>query len=161
MHLIINKNNNRAFTLIELLVVVAVMAILAGIAVPYMKPYMAQRRLNGAVQQVYGDLMAARQRAITESRTIGVVFSNNNHVYTIFADTNNDGIADSGETVLQTRDIHPDYYDVWVDGQSRLVAFYPNGTGRNPAINFGFSGQTTRSKHIDVSTAGRIKVTNN
>lgn len=148
------------FTLVELMIVIAIMAILSAIALPNFQTFMAQRRLNGAVRQVFGDLMSARQRAITENRNIGVVFSSNNHSYTIFADTDNDGIADSGETVLQTRDIHPDYYDVWVDGQSLLVDFYPNGTGRNPEILFGLSGQAT-AKHIDVSTAGRIKITNN
>lgn len=153
--------SHKGFTLVEIMIVLVIMGIMAAIAVPNLKTYMAQRRLNGAVRQVFGDLMAARQRAITENRNIGVVFSSNNHSYTIFADTDNDGIADSGEAVLQTRDIYPDYYDVWVDGQGRLVAFYPNGMGRNPEINFGLSGQTARSIHIDVSTAGRIKITNN
>lgn len=152
--------SHKGFTLIELMIVLAIMGIIAAIAAPNLRGYMAQRRLNGAVQQVFGDLMSARQRAITENRNIGVVFSSNNHSYTIFSDTDNDGSADGGETVLQTRDIHPVYYDVWVDGQSRLVDFYPNGMGRNPVINFGLSGQAT-SKHIDVSTAGRIKITNN
>jgi len=144
------------FTLLEMMIVVAIMGILSAIAVPNLKTYMAQRRLNGAVRQVFGDLMAARQRAITENRSIGVEFTSD-HVYRIFADTDNDGIRDSDEAILQTRDIYPDYSGVWIDGQSRLVAFYPNGAGRNPVINFGLSGQAT-SKNISVSTAGRIKI---
>lgn len=150
--------SHKGFTLVEIMIVLAIMGIMAAIAMPNYRTYMAQRRLNGAVRQVYGDLMAARQRAISENRTIGVVFGSDNHGYTIFADTDGDGSADGGETVLQTRDIYPAYYDVWVDGQGLLVDFYTNGTSRNPVINFGFTGQTTTLRHISVSTAGRIKI---
>ena len=88
-------DKKRGFTLVELMIVIAVIAIISAIAAPNFTTYMAQRRLNGAARMVMSDLIAARQKAVTQNNQFRVIFSGNQ--YTILDDDDNDGSADGGE----------------------------------------------------------------
>lgn len=68
------KTHRGGFSLMELIIVVAIMAILATLAVPFMQTYMAQRRLNGAARLVMSDLMNARMTAVSQNRNVQVSF---------------------------------------------------------------------------------------
>ncbi|HVS36002.1 MAG TPA: prepilin-type N-terminal cleavage/methylation domain-containing protein [Gemmataceae bacterium] len=58
----------RAYTLFEMLVVVALIAILAGMAIPSIEGMYADSRLQAAADQIVGQWSAMRARAITEGR---------------------------------------------------------------------------------------------
>lgn len=62
------------FTLIELLVVVAIIAIGAAIALPAIADYIKNYKINGAAQQVAGEINHARNLAIGKNVNLGVVF---------------------------------------------------------------------------------------
>lgn len=62
------------FTLLELVLVVAVISILVWLAVPNFRPVLREARLEQAVKQLQGDLLYARQLAVTSGES-QVVFA--------------------------------------------------------------------------------------
>jgi len=148
---IFNKNG---FTLIEMMIVLVIMGILSAIAVPNLKTYMAERRLNGAARVLYGDLTATRSQAVSMNKWVALNIDNN-HQYTMFHDDDKNGTVNTGESI-STKNLHPDYHDVLFSTPSgTVIVFYPNGTGSTGTL--GLTG-STGSKSITISSAGRIKI---
>ena len=67
--------NKAGFSISELMVIVAVVAIVSAVAAPNYMDYMAGRRLKGAARMVMSDLMAARQKAVSQNISIAVTFT--------------------------------------------------------------------------------------
>ena len=147
------KNDmKRGFTLVELMIVIAVIAIISAIAAPNFTTYMAQRRLNGAARMVMSDLMAARQKAVTQNNQFRVIFSGNQ--YTILDDDDNDGTVDGGETT-EVRNVQTDYHDVTISSVSANPIFYPRGTASGCTVTLASSG-TGSNKYVKVALNGRV-----
>lgn len=66
--------NQRGFTLLELMVAVAMIAIVASLAMPSWREFVANRRAAGASRDVYNALQHTRMLAIKEGRTASVQF---------------------------------------------------------------------------------------
>jgi type IV fimbrial biogenesis protein FimT len=143
---------SKGFTLIEMVIVIAVMAILAAIAAPNYNSFMARKRVDGAANQLFTDLMGARMQAISQNNKVIAEITSSTG-YNIVRDLNGNGVVDTGETG-SAKSILPNYYDVTITVTFNPV-FNPNGTASNPTITVSNSSAT---KTITISTAGRIKV---
>ncbi|VFQ45478.1 GspH/FimT family pseudopilin [Desulfoluna butyratoxydans] len=97
--------NSRGMTLLELMVAVAILAVLAGIAVPEFKQWAAGQRLSSSARDVHLVLQAARAEAIKGGEDVVVVFTEGTGAagqYTSFVDEDGDRSLDTGETTLES-----------------------------------------------------------
>jgi Tfp pilus assembly protein FimT len=144
------------FSLTELMVIAAVVGVVTAIAAPNYMNYMADRRLKGAARMVMSDLMAARQKAVSQNYQF-MVFFNTQTTYTILYDTNNNGTADTGETT-EAKNIRNDYYDVTFSASGNPV-FSPRGTAGATAVTVTLtSARTGASQCVMVAPTGRVKI---
>ena len=148
----------KGFTFIELMIVLAVMGILAVIATPNLRSYLAQRRMNGAARQLTMDLMRARSDAVTTNKKIIVSLSSSHHQYSFVTDNDGSETINTGDTTGVTRDIYPDYYDVTFDSDGFNPIFRPDGTGQTGSIDLGSSFSGIADGTIYISRAGRVRI---
>jgi prepilin-type N-terminal cleavage/methylation domain-containing protein len=143
--------NNRGFTLLELVLSTLIIGVLAQLVAMDVIGQMPQRRLSGATQQMTWDLMRARMLAIKRRQNVQVTFVDA-HTYTIWIDTNKNGVTDSSEEELQ--DMHNKYRGVNVTSTNNIT-FNSRGASQNTAIIT--LTNSKGSKVVTVNVAGFIK----
>ncbi len=143
--------NNQGFTLPELLLSTFILGILAQLVAMNMLGHMPQRRLSGATRQMTWDLMRARMQAIKLRQNVQVAFVDA-HTYTIWIDTNKNGVTDSGEAELKNLDNN--YRGVNVTSTNNIT-FNSRGASLNAATIT--LTNSKGSKVITVNVAGFIQ----
>ncbi len=143
--------NNQGFTLLELVLATCIMGVLAQFVVMDMLGHMPQRRLSGATRQVTWDLMRARMQAIKLRHNVQVTFVDA-HTYSIWMDTNNNGVTDSGEEEVKSVDTK--YRAVNVTSTSNITF---NSRGASDTAATITLTNAKGSKVIAVNVAGLIQ----
>ena len=130
-------NDKRGFSLPELMIVVALIAILSAVAVTSIKSNLPQYRLSGAARRVMTDLMLARMEAVSKNVDKSVTFTTTGYSGGVAADISSEfkGVA------LSTGNI----------------TFKATGMTSGPST-ITLSSTGLPNKHVDVSTAGRIRI---
>ena len=75
--------NHRGSMLMDLLVTISIIALLSTIAIPYLKRYQPNLKLNAAARDLTTDLRYAQQLTITEQKVYQVVLDITNDSYEI------------------------------------------------------------------------------
>ena len=114
------------FTLVELMVVVAVIAILAATAVPVVRNWLPNYRLNNSIRDIYSAFQFARIQAIKRNNDVAILFDTVNNNYIVYLDNDGNGVQNPGEDTLKSRDLPAD------------VDMYPAGTIIGPFGNLTF-----------------------
>ena len=168
------KKMNNGFTLVELIVTMAVAAILVTVAVPNMRTFVQNGRLNTQVNDLIGDLNLARSEAIRRRVNVGLTKSatancapsvNWRDGRVIFADLNNSGVCDAGE-VLRFREPLASATDTLVTTVvGDPIFFSPNGTSPyfppgSPAAGFTFCDDRgpAKGKQINFNAMGQAAI---
>ena len=139
------------FSLIELIVVVAILAVIAGVAIPVYTGMKPSIRLSGATSQVMGDLMWARMRAVSQNNEYKIFFLDDRR-YQILDDDNGNGNIDSGEYSI-TKDIQEKYGDVTYTSTANPI-FHPRGNAAPAASITLANSHGTRT--VTIAITGRV-----
>jgi type II secretory pathway pseudopilin PulG len=85
------------FTIYEVLIAGSIASIISAIAVANIARRLPSYRLERASWQLTGDLRAARMEAVTKSTRARITVDPSARTYTIWVDSDRDGVVDSGE----------------------------------------------------------------
>lgn len=102
----------RGVSLLELLVVMSIIGILVKVAMPSMETFVADQRLVGAAEQLYGHLQQARTEAVSRNQTLYFNFSASGtttwtygmSTYTSSCDLTKTAATSTGACVMVTSD---------------------------------------------------------
>lgn len=161
----------RGFTLIELLTTIAVVAIISNAALPYMGKLIDSMRMRTIATDFLSSLHMARSEAIKRNTRVAVCTSSDGtrcatsggweQGWIVFHDADNDGIADTGEQVVQHRQALPAGFafsgNMNVD---HYISFTPTGMTRTAGGAFQ-AGTITLCKRSGSNLEGREVVINN
>lgn len=169
----------RGFTLIELLVVIAIIGILIGLATPSMSKFVADWRVNSAINSFSRDFRLARTEAIKRSRPVvicrqkpgssigcdtGTAWDQTG--WLVFVDNNFNSDYDSAtDELLVQQNKLPGIQSFTASGVGVKYTVLPNGLVKRAAVNsktftvqsaLGGSSPMTE-KIVCVSATGRVR----
>jgi prepilin-type N-terminal cleavage/methylation domain-containing protein len=138
------RTNNKGFTLVELMVTLAVLAIMAGVAIPSVLAWMPAIHLKDTALDVKGAMIRARSMAINEGVEARLVLVSANDTYRI-----EKGNLTSGSTVWATAyGPLPMANGVSVSATTAGIEM----SGADPVLTFGVDGSVeTNLDSLDVT----------
>ena len=142
------------FTFIELMIVIAIMAIMAGIAIPNSIEWLRAARLRGVTNDLASDLAMARLRAIKSSMPVKVIFSTDG--YMVFIDSNNNNVLDSEEVLLRNKQYPAGITMSNTTFTSSRAIFHKTGATSAGTIRLSRNGN--EQINIIINLVGRIRV---
>ena len=99
MKLKITMNNEHGLTLLEMITTMAILTIMVSTAVPNFTVWRNNHQIRAESERVHMDLLSARMTAMKSGNNVVVTFVSASNSYSILNDTNNNGAADTGESL--------------------------------------------------------------
>ena len=149
------------YSLVELMVGLIITTLMLGASIPAMSRYLRDHQLLGFVENFAADLRLCRQRATTQSNNFVFTWDTVNERYTILDDSNNNGIADAGESTIGPTEM-PDGLTL-VNGPSTpfttpVITFLPSGAAsQGGQCRISGSNGLMRSVQV-IRASGMVKI---
>ena len=154
-------------TLVELMVTLAVLAVLAGVAVPYVLAGLPGYRAGGAARQVVADLRLARTLAVERGLRTFVAFDPAASTYAVYVDTDGVGGPSAGDERVKEVRIPELYRGIRVASSlapdpvtfsGDVALFKPRGTSNGGSVYVAAAGHPGVERKVSVmSTTGRVR----
>lgn len=163
----IKRLNQLGFTLIELLVTLSVASILLSVAVPSFSTFIQNNLLTTQSNGFYSALALAKSEAVRRSSSVSLCPSTNgtgctggttwSNGWLVFVDTNNTGVVDTGEEILQVGAAFSGG-NTFSSGKNKIT-FTANGfsMGSNGTFTLCDSRGGSYSKAIILNNQGRFR----
>ncbi|MFO7709226.1 MAG: GspH/FimT family pseudopilin [Desulfobacterales bacterium] len=149
----------KGFSLIEVMVVIGILAITAMVAVPNMIDWRYGMRLRAAVNEVRGDLEAARARAIKENAQVSVEFYPADGRYRLtYPDSEGNTVLIKAHSLPQGVRFAVENTDYTFDSSSNKANFSSRGTAQTGTLVL--ENEKGKTVSIVVNFLGRIEVRN-
>lgn len=160
------RSTTKGFTLIELMVTLSVAAILLGLAAPSFNEIIKNTRLTTEINGLSASLNLARSESIKRSLTVTVCKSNNRTScggnwqdgWIVFEDIDDDGVVDSGETLIRVSSALSSGHTLVFPNKNR-VTYKSTGfaIGYNSTFTLCDDRGITDAKGLVVSNSGRVR----
>ena len=153
-------HKNSGFTFIELMTTIAIIAVLAAIAIPNMIGWRSGTKMQGAVENLRGDLQWAKLKAVQENEFVTVLFLAGGTRYQLFMDGNINGARDAGERLYRQRDL-PAGVSIDLGGTDFNGNDFVTFNNRGFPENAGMVAVDTTSgagRNINLNRVGRIVI---
>jgi Tfp pilus assembly protein FimT len=131
----------RGLTLVELCVTTTIAAVLAASAAPSFSDLIERQRMQAVLHELTSALALARSEAVASGRRTAVAPRTAGQWtsgWRVFADVNDNGVLDPGETVLQEHPASPPGIDIATHfGSTRniVLSYADHGFARRPGAN--------------------------
>ena len=151
--------NRKGFTLTEIVVTLSILGIMTAISVPSYFSWLPRHKLQTSARQIYDDLNLAKIRAVKDNTVARITFNAGNETYTVFLDTNVNGLPDDGPaTILRNNATLEKGVDITAANNCGF-----NNRGMLPAsiaspVQVFLTNPTNIIMRIDVNTAGGISI---
>ena len=147
----------RGFTLLEMMTTLTVFAVIMVIAVPSLSGMVRSSKVRSAQSELVASFMLARSEAVKRGVTIGVAASapvvggEFSKGWTVWVDTNEDGVVDSTELVVRSYPALGAAVVLGTTGNVTRLAFNPSGfLTPATAIDFKACGYSDTTKGFAV-----------
>ena len=160
----------RGFTLIEMMTAIVVLAVLLAVAAPNLIGFVRSSKVRGGQSELISSFLLARSEAMKRGVTVTVgatssTAGNFSAGWTVWIDSDGDGVVDSGETVLRS---YPDISNAVVASARNYgtttaistVSFASTGFLTTNAVTLKLCGasDTTKGYSINVWPVGLADV---
>ncbi len=145
------ENRERGMTLIELLVGVAIMGIVLAASLPGFRSMMYGHRHKASIGQVTSRIFLTRQMAVRDRTPYVMTLDVANSQYSVFQDSDNDGVLDAGETALGPWSLYDGVTLVNVSWGGDQMSFFANGSTSQTA-DIRLDDNRGRSRTIRISS---------